>query len=118
MALDIDLDILQDSLYAASEEASRKYFDTSKDHYSNYKKELKAYTDNLAVLKKEVAEALPELKKVKLDSIILQQRSINSLVDKYKMIMTREAAEQLKEVLKTVAMTAGKIALSLVIAAV
>lgn len=118
MALDIDLDVLQESLYTASEEASRKYFDTANDQYENYKKELKEYTDNLSVLKKEMAEAPKELKQVKLDSIMLQQRAINSLVDKYKMIMVSEAEEQLKEVLKTVATTAGKIALSLVIAAV
>ncbi len=118
MALDIDLDVLQDSLYTASEEASRMYFDTAEDQYENYKRELKEYTDNLAVLKKEIAEAPADLKQVKLESMALQQRSINSLVDKYKMIMVHEAAEQVKEVLKVVATTAGKIALSLIVAAV
>jgi chromosome segregation ATPase len=118
MALDIDLDVLKTSLYEASEEASRKYFDTTNDAYTNYKQELKEYTDNLAVLKKEIAEAPADLKQVKPESIALQQRAINSLVDKYKMIMVKEAAEQVKEVLKTVAMTAGKIALSMVMAAV
>ena len=118
MALNIDLDVLQTGLYTASEEASRKYFDTAKDQYENYKKELRDYTDNLAILKKEIAEAPQDLKEVKAESILLQQRSINSLVDKYKMIMVKEAAEQLKEVLQTVAMTVGKVALSLVIAAV
>jgi len=118
MALNIDLDVLKDGLYAASEEASRNYFDTGAEQYKNYKNELRAYTDNLAVLKKEIAEAPQDLKEVKLESMVLQQRSINSLVDKYQMIMVHEAAEQLKEVLKLVATTAGKIALSLVIAAV
>lgn len=118
MALDIDLDVLKDSLYEASEEASRKYFDTAEDQYKGYKRELKEYTDNLAVLKKEIAEAPKELKQVKMESIALQQRSINSLVDKYKMIMVHEAAEQLKEVLQTIAITAGKIALSLAVVAV
>jgi len=118
MALNIDLDVLKDSLYSASEEASRKYFDTANAKYGEYKADLKKYTDNLAVLKKEIAEAPPELKQVKMESIELQQRAINSLVDKYKMILQMEAAAQVKEVLKTVAMTAGKIALSLVLAAV
>ena len=118
MALDIDLDVLQNSLYTATEEASRKYFDNANEQYANYKRELKIYTDNLAVLKKEIAEAPAALKSVKLESLALQQRSINSLVDKYKMIMVHEASEQVKEVLKLVAMTAGKIALSLVVAAI
>ena len=118
MALNIDLDLLQDNLFDAAEEAGRGYFDTAKDKYADYKAELRAYTDNLAVLKKEIAEAPADLKQVKVDSILLQQRSINSLVDKYQMIMVNEANEQLKEVLKTVAMTVGKIALSMVVAAV
>lgn len=118
MALNIDLDVLKDSLYTASEEASRKYFDTANDKYKDYKRDLKDYTDNLAILKKEIAEAPPELKAVKLESIELQQRSINSLVDKYKMLLAMEAEQRVKEVLKTVAMTAGKIALSMVLAAV
>ena len=118
MALNIDLDLLKDSLFDAAEEAGRSYFDTGKDAYANYKAELRAYTDNLAVLKKEIAEAPADLKEVKMQSILLQQRSINSLVDKYQMIMVNEASEQLKEVLKTVAMTAGKIALSMALAIV
>ena len=119
MALNIDLDLLQDNLFAAAEEMGRKYFDTSKDKYKDYKSELRDYTDNLSVLKKEIAEAgTPEEKQVKMESILLQQRAINSLVDKYQMILVQEAAEQLKEVLKTVALTAGKIALSLAMAAV
>lgn len=118
MALDIDLDLLKDNLFEAAEEAGRDYFDTSKEKYADYKAELKDYTDNLAVLKKEIAEASANLKQVKAESILLQQRSINSLVDKYQMIMVNEAQEQLKEVLKTVAMTVGKIALSMAIAAV
>lgn len=118
MALDIDLDVLKDSLFDAAEEAGKGYLDTGKEEYENYKAELRDYTDNLAVLKKEMAEAPSELKQVKLDSILLQQRAINSLVEKYQMILVNEAETQLKEVLKTVVLTAGKIALSLAVAAI
>ena len=118
MALNIDLDLLKDNLFDAAEEAGRDYFDTAKEKYTDYKAELRVYTDNLAVLKKEIAEAPADLKQVKVESILLLQRSINSLVDKYKMIMVNEASEQLKEVLKTVAMTVCKIALSMVVATV
>jgi len=118
MALNIDVDLLKDNLFDAAEEAGKKYFDTAKDKYKEYKVELRDYTDNLAVLKKEIAEAPEDLKESKMDSILLQQRAINSLVDKYQMIMVNEAAAQLKEVLQTVAMTVGKIALSMALAAV
>ena len=118
MALNIDLDLLQTNLFDAAEEAGRGYFDTAKDKYEEYKVELRTYTDNLSVLKKEIAEAPADLKQVKVESILLQQRSINSLVEKYQMILVHEAEEQLKEVLKTVALTVGKIALSLAVAAV
>lgn len=118
MAFEINLDVLKDNLYAATKDASEKYFDTAEDHYKNYLRELKDYTDNLAILKKEIAEAPQDLKEVKMMSIRLQQRAINGLVDKYKMILVQESAEQVKEVLKTVAMTVGKVALSMVVAAV
>lgn len=119
MALDIDLDLLKDNLFDAAKDASEKYVDTAKESYKDYKRELREYTDNLAQLKMEIAEAsTPEMKAVKLQSIELQQRAINSLVDRYQMIMTQEAAEQLKEVLITVAKTVGKIALSLIVAAI
>jgi hypothetical protein len=123
MAFDIDVDVLKDSLFSAAKEATEAHIgelvDESKELYKQYLVELKDYTDNLAVLKKEIVEAeTEEMKQVKLQSIRLQQRAINSLVDKYKMIFVQDSLNHVKEVLKTVAMTVGKIALSLVIAAV
>jgi hypothetical protein len=123
MSLNIDVDSLKDNLFSAAKEATATHLeagiDESKESYAKYLVELKDYTDNLATLKIEIAEA-PDAaaKKVKMESIVLQQRAINSLVDRYQMIFQQEAMERVKEVLKTVAITAGKIALSMAIAAV
>jgi len=119
MALNLDLDALKTNLFAAAKDASAKYVDTTKDRYQEFLAELRDYTDNLAVLKQEIVEApTKELKEVKMQSIKLQQRAINGLVDRYQMLTTQDAAEQLKEVLYTVAVTVGKIALSMALAAV
>lgn len=123
MALTIDPDLLKDALFNAAKEATEGHLeeaiDETKELHAAYLVELKAYTDNLAVLKLEIAEATdPEIKMVKLESIKLQQRSINGLVDRYQMIFKQEALERVKEVLKTVAITVGKIAFSMILAAV
>ncbi len=123
MALNIDPDLLKDNIFSAAKEATTAHLkagiEESEESYANYLKELRDYTDNLAVLKIEIAEA-PDAatKKMKMESIVLQQRAINSLVDRYQMIFNQEALARVKEVLKTVAITVGKIALSLAIAAV
>lgn len=123
MALNIDPVLLKESLFSAAKDATEVHLaealDETKALHVKYLEELRAYTDNLAVLKLEIAEAsTPELKMVKLQSIKLQQRSINGLVDRYQMIFQQEAIERVKEVLKTVALTIGKIAFSMAIAAV
>ena len=119
MALNIDLSLLQDNLFDAAKEASSKFIDDSEDQAKEFYSDLRDYTDNLAVLKKELAEAPDaDSKKVKMQSIRLQQRAINSLVDKHKMIFNQQSIERVKEVIQTVAITAGKIGLSLLVAAV
>jgi hypothetical protein len=123
MSLNIDIDLLKDNLFSAAKDATvihmNEALDESKEIHANYLRDLKAYTDNLATLKIEIAEATTsEQKQIKMQSIELQQRAINSLVDRYQMIFNQEAMERVKEVLKTVAITVGKIALSMIIAAV
>lgn len=123
MALNVDPDLLKDSLFSAAKEATEAHLqealDSTKELHAKYLAELKEYTDNLAVLKLEIAEApTAELRMVKLESIKLQQRSINGLVDRYQMLFMQDTIEQVKEVLKTVALTVGKIAFSMAIAAV
>lgn len=123
MALTIDPDLLKDALFDAAKGATevhlKEALDETKELHANYLKELRAYTDNLAVLKLEIAEAAtPELKMVKLESIRMQQRSINGLVDRYQMLFQQEMIARVKEVLITVAMTVGKIAFSMAMAAV
>lgn len=123
MSLNINVDLLKDNLFSAAKEVTLTHLkegvDESKESYAKYLVELKDYTDNLAILKIEITEAeTPEMKKVKMESIVLQQRAINSLVDRYQMIFQQELIARVKEVLKTVAITVGKIALSMAIAAV
>jgi len=122
MSLNIDMGLLQENLFSAAKAATILHFDEALDEtkelHAAYLRELKDYTDNLAVLKLEIAEAPSGLKPIKMQSIEMQQRSINSLVDRYQMLFNQAALAHVKEVLKTVAITVGKIALSMAIAAV
>jgi len=123
MSLSLDLEVLQTQLFDTAKKVSSDLVselrDEAVDLYEAYQKDLKDYTDNLAALNKEIAEASDtEIKEIKLESIRLQERAIDSLVDRYQMLFTARAAEQLKGSLKTIGLTAGKIAFSLLIAAV
>ena len=119
MNLNFDLDLLKDNLYEAAKDASSKWIEATEEQAKEFYDDLRDYTDNLAQLQKELAEAADdEIKQIKLDSIELQQHAISSLVDKHRMIINQQAIEQLKEVLKTVAVTVGKVGLSLLLAAV
>ena len=123
MAFNLDLDALKTNLFDAAKSVTKNhledFIDESSAEYQNYLRELKEYTDNLAVLKKEIVEAdSTDVKEAKEMSIRLQQRAINSMVDRYKMLFQQSALEKVKEVLYAVATTVGKIALSVIAAAV
>lgn len=118
MAFNVDWSGMKDNLFTACKESVSKFVDGSKDDAQDFYKDLRAFTDRVTDAKKELAEASGLKKEVKAQTLEHEMRNLDAMITRYKVVFMNNTENTVKEVLETAVRVVGKVALSMLLAAV
>jgi uncharacterized FlgJ-related protein len=118
MSFNVDWTAMKGNLFDACKESVVGFVDESKDEAQDFYKELREFTDRVTDAKKELAEATGIKKKVKAQTLEHEMRNLDAMVTRYKIVFMDNTEERVKEVLMTAVRVVGKVAISMLLAAV
>lgn len=118
MAFNVDWGAMKGNLFDACKESVKGFVDESKAEAQDFYTDLRAFTDRVTDAKKELAEASGLKKEVKLQTLEHEMRNLDAMVTRYKVVFMNNTENRVKEVLETAVRVVGKVALSMLVAAV